>query len=264
MVRAQRHQHNTSIHLNDVEPATARSKSTTMRPTATDQSRKYSTSTAFDITVLISGSGTNLQALIDACHSSKHLHNAHVSHVISNRRDAYGLKRAEQAGIPTTYHNLLTYKKAEADTDEGVEIARQKYDAKLAQIVLARIPSPDLVVCAGFMHILSTPFIAALKTASVPIINLHPALPGQFSGANAIGRAWESFQRGEIAATGVMLHHVIDEVDMGKPVVVREVECRKGESEAELEERIHVVEWEVIVEGTGRVLRELERKRRET
>ena len=258
MLCAQGHQPNSSIYLNTIQP---RSKPK-MRSAETDQSRKYSSSTTFNITVLISGSGTNLQALIDACRTSKKLHNAHISHVVSNRKDAYGLKRAEQAGIPTTYHNLLQYKKAEPDTEKGVDTARQKYDSKLAQIILAHIPSPDLVVCAGWMHILSGPFISALQSANVPIINLHPALPGQFSGANAIGRVWEAFQRGEIAGTGVMIHHVISAVDLGKPIVVKEVECRPGESESDLETRIHEVEWQAIVEGTGTVLRELENRRR--
>lgn len=78
-----------------------------------------------------------------------------------------------------------------------------------------------------------------IAKASIPIINLHPALPGAFNGANAIGRAWQAFQHGEIAATGVMIHYVISEVDMGEPIVVRDIECRTGESESELETRIH-------------------------
>lgn len=112
------------------------------------------------------------------------------------------------------------------------------------------------------MHILSDPFIKALKTASVPIINLHPALPGQFNGANAIQRAWDAYQKGEIAGTGVMIHHVIGEVDMGDPIVVKEVECTKGEPLSALEERIHKVEWEAIVEGVKKQLAVLEEQRR--
>jgi phosphoribosylglycinamide formyltransferase len=257
MLCAQGHQPNNSIYLDVIQPRT------NMRTTApTDLSRKYSNSSIFNITVLISGSGTNLQALIDACKGGRSLPNAHVSHVISNRRDAYGLKRADEAGIPTTYHNLVQFKKAEPDTDAGVAAARRKYDSKLAQIILSHIPSPDLVVCAGWMHVLSDPFVNALKAANVPIINLHPALPGQFSGSNAIGRAWEAFQRGDIAVTGVMIHHVINEVDMGKPIVVKEVECKPGESESDLAERIHAVEWKAIVEGTSIMLKDLEGRRR--
>ena len=96
----------------------------------------------------------------------------------------------------------------------------------------------------------------------MPIINLHPALPGQFNGANAIGRAFEAFQKEEITGTGVMIHHVISEVDAGKPIVVKEVQIKKGESEDDLETRIHEVEWKAIVEGTGIVLRGLEDQRR--
>ncbi|ETN38678.1 phosphoribosylglycinamide formyltransferase [Cyphellophora europaea CBS 101466] len=233
-----------------------------MSAPSTDQSRKYSTSSTFNITVLISGSGSNLQALIDACNPTGALPHARITHVISNRKDAYGLTRASNAHIPTTYHNLLAYKKKEAQNEAGVKSAREQYDADLAQIILTRIPSPDLVVCAGWMHILSGPFIKALQTASVPIINLHPALPGQFNGANAIQRAHEAFQRGEIASTGVMIHHVIGEVDMGRPIVTKEVECRPGEELSALEERIHQVEWKAIVEGVVAELKELEDERR--
>ena len=228
----------------------------------TDRSRQYSTSTTFNITVLISGSGSNLQALIDACAPGGRLPHGKIIHVISNRKDAYGLERAKKAGIPTSYHNLVAYKKKQPDTEAGVKAARRAYDRDLAQIILTHIPCPDLVVCAGWMHILSGPFISSLKSATVPIINLHPALPGQFNGSNAIGRAWDAFQRGEIVSTGVMIHHVISEVDAGKPIVVKEVEIRQGELESELETRIHEVEWKAIVEGTGIVLKDLEDQRR--
>lgn len=236
-------------------------KRTTMSQ-STDQTRKYSTSTTFNITVLVSGSGSNLQALIDACKPTSTLSNARISHVISNRKEAYGLTRASQAHIPTTYHNLVAYKKKQPQTEAGTKAARTHYDADLAQIILTHIPCPDLVVCAGWMHILSEHFIKALQSASVPIINLHPALPGKFNGANAIGRAYEAFQRGEIATTGVMIHHVIGEVDMGRPIVTEEVEIRHGEELAQLEERIHQVEWRAIVEGVRLELKELVNERR--
>lgn len=228
----------------------------------TDQSRKFATSSTFNITVLISGSGTNLQALIDACKPSSSLPNSRITHVISNRKDAYGLTRAQQANIPTTYHNLKSYKSKQPDTDAGKKAAREHYDADLAQIILTHIPCPDLVVCAGWMHVLSSPFLNALASADVPIINLHPALPGAFNGADAIGRAYEAFQNGEISKTGVMIHKVIRDVDMGDPVVVKEVEMRQGESKEELEERIHQTEWVAIVDGVRTVLKEVERERR--
>jgi phosphoribosylglycinamide formyltransferase len=228
---------------------------------STDRTRQYSTSTTFNITVLISGSGTNLQALIDACQPGKVLNNARITHVISNRNDAYGLERAKNAGIYTSYHNLVSYKKKQPDTEAGTKQARDQYDVDLAQIITTRIPAPDLVVCAGWMHILSKSFITALKSADIAIINLHPALPGEFSGANAIERAYEAFQKGEVTGTGVMVHHVINEIDAGKPVVVKDVPIKQGETLSELETRIHEVEWRAIVDGTWMVLRDLEEKR---
>ncbi|KIV78201.1 phosphoribosylglycinamide formyltransferase [Exophiala sideris] len=239
---------------------------------STDKSRAYSNSGSFNLTVLISGSGTNLQALIDACGQTppsktnpppkRLLPQAEITHVISNRKDAYGLTRARDANIATTYHNLVSYKNKYPKTENGVVEARKQYDADLAQMILTHIPCPDLVVCAGWMHILSPVFINALTAANVPIINLHPALPGQFNGANAIGRAYEAFQRGEITHTGVMVHEVVAEVDMGEPVLVREVECKAGESQENLERRIHETEWRLLVEATGQVLNQLEEKRR--
>lgn len=129
-------------------------------------------------TILISGSGTNLQAVIDRVHAGEL--NAQIIRVLSNRKDAYGLERARKASIPTEYHNLVKYKKAHPATPEGVQAAREEYDAELARLILA--DQPELVVCLGFMHILSPQFLSPLEKANVRIINLHPALPGAFNG----------------------------------------------------------------------------------
>ncbi len=141
--------------------------------------------------------------------------------------------------------------------------SREDYDKEVARRVVES--RPDLVVLAGWMHILSQEFLSILDgTASpppssphapnqpqfeglppthfpIPIINLHPALPGAFDGANAIGRAYEAAQRGEIKNTGVMVHKVVKEVDAGQPLLVREVECVNGETLEQLETRIHQV-----------------------
>ena len=100
-----------------------------------------------------------------------------------------------------------------------------------------------------------------IAAAKVDIINLHPALPGEFDGANAIARAYESWQRGEITRTGVMIHRVISEVDRGEPLLTREVQFRPGEGLAELEGRIHEVEHGIIVEGARVVLEERARRK---
>lgn len=131
------------------------------------------------ITVLISGNGSNLQAVIDEVTANKLP--VSIVRVISNRKDAFGLERAKRANIPTHYHNLLKYKKQHPANNEGIQAAREEYDEELARLILA--DSPDLVVCLGFLHVLSNKFLNPLETAKVKIINLHPALPGAFSGA---------------------------------------------------------------------------------
>ena len=108
------------------------------------------------------------------------------------------------------------------------------------------------------MHILAPTFLIPLANAGVPVINLHPALPLQFNGARAIERAYESFQKGIITKTGVMIHYVISEVDMGEPILVREIDLIPGELLDELKQRIHTVEWTAIVDGTNMAMSRLQ------
>ncbi|KAJ5172668.1 hypothetical protein N7492_005261 [Penicillium capsulatum] len=206
-------------------------------------------------TVLISGNGSNLQAVIDQVAAGTL--DTTLVRVLSNRKDAFGLERARKADIPTQYHNLVKYKKQHPATPEGVQAAREEYDAELARLILA--DQPDLVVCLGFMHILSPQFLSPLEGANVRIINLHPALPGAFNGVNAIERAHAAWLEGKIDKTGVMIHDVISEVDMGKPILVREIAFEKGRDEnlEAFEQRVHEIEWSTVIEGMGAVLREL-------
>ncbi|KAH8803090.1 putative phosphoribosylglycinamide formyltransferase [Xylogone sp. PMI_703] len=223
------------------------------------------TSSPTKITVLISGNGSNLQALIDA--TKNELPNVTIIRVISNKKDAYGLTRAQEASIPTLYHNLYAKGKYLTLGEKDPEVkrqAREKYDADLASLVLA--DGPDLVVCAGWMHILAPTFLDPLKEKNVPVINLHPALPGKYDGAGAIQRAYDDFQAGKLenGKTGIMIHFVTAEVDRGEPIVVREIECKAGESLEELESRIHEHEHELIVEGTGLAIAKLWQQRAES
>ena len=147
------------------------------------------------ITVLISGGGTNLQAIIDAI-STNLLPNCLIGLVISNRKAAHGLVRAQTHSIPTTIHSLY-----------GAP-DRAAYDRQLAHLI--QESRPDLVVLAGFMHILSHESLCAMGECAV--INLHPALPGEFDGARAIERAFDAWKEGRIVRTGVMVHRVIAQV----------------------------------------------------
>ncbi|KAL3420249.1 phosphoribosylglycinamide formyltransferase [Phlyctema vagabunda] len=205
------------------------------------------------ITVLISGNGSNLQALIDAAAGSQLLPSVKIVRVISNKKNAYGLTRAEKASIPTLYHNLVAGKYVRSgETDATIkQKAREAYDSDLAEKVLQ--DKPDLVVCAGWMHILAPTFLEPLSTARVPVINLHPALPGEYDGAGAIDRAFNDFQNGTLkdGRTGVMVHYVVAKVDSGEVILQQEIPCRTGETLEELESRIHEIEHSIIVRGTA-------------
>lgn len=193
------------------------------------------------IVVLISGSGTNLQALIDATTSRQIT--AEIVGVVSNRRDAYGLQRAARATIPTVYFPLKAY------TSQGK--SRSDYDADLARIVAAF--SPDFVVLAGWMHILSPAFLDHFPQR---VINLHPALPGEFSGIHAIQRAYDACQRGDITRSGVMVHYAIPEVDAGAVITSCFVPISPQDTLQAFEARMHAVEHRLIVQAVGLLARE--------
>lgn len=216
-----------------------------------------STSVHHNLLVLISGNGSNLQAIIDACGQNP-LNKAQICRVISNKKDAYGLTRAKNADIPTIYHNVIAGGYKKRHPEDPVK-AREEYDIDLANLIIQNDPKPDLVVCAGWMHILSPPFIDRLSAAKVPIINLHPALPGQFDGHSAIERAWKAHQEAGLEYTGVMIHYVISEVDRGTPIVTERVSMTDVKDLEALEQKIHDVEHHLIVEGTGKALAEIEK-----
>jgi formyltetrahydrofolate-dependent phosphoribosylglycinamide formyltransferase len=193
------------------------------------------------LAVLISGNGSNLQAILDAIRMR--VLDAEVVVVVSNRQNAYGLERATKAGAPARVHALKPYR------DAGR--SRAEYDADLA--ALLQEYRPDWVVLAGWMHILSHAF---LRHFPYRVVNLHPALPGQFPGAHAIADAFAAFQQGQIKQTGVMVHLVPDEqVDRGPVLASQEVPIYPTDSEETLANRIHQVEHRVLVGALDRLIR---------
>jgi phosphoribosylglycinamide formyltransferase 1 len=181
------------------------------------------------IVVLISGRGSNLQSILDACAEGRIP--ANVEAVFSNRVDAFGLVRASQAGVPAVFF------------PKDLATNRQAYDTQLAQAVLAY--QPDWVVLAGWMRLLSTNFLSAFPGR---VINLHPALPGTFPGTHAIERALQAFQRGEITHTGVMVHMVPDEgVDSGPVLTQAVVPIFPDDNLEVLESRVHQEEHKLLV-----------------
>ncbi len=191
------------------------------------------------LVVLISGSGTNLQAILDACAAGTL--DAAVVGVIANRRDAFGLVRAETVGIPTCRFLLKRYRE--------VGRTRAEYDADVAAAVQSF--QPDLVVLAGWMHILSPAFLNRFPRK---VINLHPALPGQFAGTRAIERAFAAYRRGEIAHSGCMVHFVVPAVDAGPVIATAAVPILPADTPETFEARMHAAEHRLIVDAIRRVL----------
>ena len=187
------------------------------------------------LVILISGNGSNLQAILDACEHGEL--NARVVAVISNKADAFGLMRARRANV----HAILKAKEKSQD--------RRVYDAELAELVSQY--EPEFVILAGWMRILSSAFLDKFPNR---VVNLHPALPGTFPGTHAIERAFDAFQRGEISHTGVMVHLVPDEgVDNG-PVLAQEIVPIENDDTLEtLETRIHQVEHRLLVDTLKRL-----------
>jgi phosphoribosylglycinamide formyltransferase 1 len=187
------------------------------------------------LVVLVSGGGTNLQALLDACADGRL--EARVVAVVSNRADAFALRRAEAAGV-----------EAIALPVEGRD--RPTYDASLAEVVAAH--RPDLVVLAGWMRILTARFLDRFPDR---VLNLHPARPGAFPGVGAIERTFAAWRAGEVGEGGVMVHLVPDEqVDAGPVVAWRTVPLRPGDTLDSFADRVHLAEHEVLVDGVARLL----------
>jgi phosphoribosylglycinamide formyltransferase-1 len=206
--------------------------------------------TAARLAVLVSGGGTNLQALIDGCLSGRVP--GEVVLVVSNRADAFALERARRHGIES------------ACLARDRSRSREAYDAMLADRVgEAR---PDLVVLAGFMHVLSPAFLQRFRPDT--IVNLHPALlPDDPGGEEVVledGTRCPVFRgidapRQALAAggavTGTSVHFVTAEVDRG-PIVARErVPIEPGDTLEALVHRIQAVEHRLLPDAIGRLLR---------
>lgn len=190
------------------------------------------------LVVLISGNGSNLQAILDACASGELP--ASVVCVISNKADAYGLVRAKNAGFEAAHFAKLATE------------TRQEYDKRLADYVSTK--QPDYIILAGWMRILSSAFLSSFPNK---VINLHPALPDTFPGTHAIERAFEAYQRGEIDRTGVMVHLVPDEgVDNGPVLATEIVSIDKEDTLETLEARVHQTEHVLLVNTLKKILEE--------
>ena len=198
------------------------------------------------LVVLATGSGSNLQAILDACADG--MLEAEVVLVVVNRRTAYAAERAAAAGVPSVYRPMGPFREAVPDDPRR---ARERYDAALAaEIADAR---PDLIVQAGWMHLFTSAFLHRFPGM---VVNLHPALPGAFPGAHAIDDAWAAHETDGLDHTGVMVHLVPDEgVDDGPVLASQRVPITADDTRETLEARLHEVEHELFVAAIADYLR---------
>ena len=197
----------------------------------------------FRVSVLVSGSGTNLQSLIDTVHRAGGP--IEIVQVVSSRPDAPALERAAAAGIPT---EIVAVKGRE----------REERDRELAGVVTGA--SPGLVVLAGWMSILTGAFLGRFPDR---VVNLHPSLLPAFPGMHAIEQALEWGVR----YTGVTVHYAEEQVDGGPPILQEPVPVLYGDSVETLTERIREVEHRLVPEvvrmfAAGRVRRDPVDRRR--
>ena len=180
------------------------------------------------IAVLCSGNGTNLQAIIDSVKT--HYLTCDIVLTLSNNKSSYALKRAQNANIATEILDHTKYSN------------RETYDAVLANVVHRY--NPDLVVLAGWMRVLTPTFINAYKNC---LINLHPALPGSFTGTDCIKKTWDA-RESPYTKAGVMVHRVIEDIDMGEVLSTMRVPFKpEGEESFEqFEERMHTAEHALL------------------
>jgi phosphoribosylglycinamide formyltransferase-1 len=185
------------------------------------------------LVVLVSGSGTNLQALLDACADPSY--GAEVVAVGADRADIEGLARAERAGIATFVHRVREFQ------------SRVAWDAALAASVAAY--EPDVVVSAGFMKLVGAEFLARFAGR---MVNTHPALspsfPGMHGPADALAYG--------VKVTGCTLFVVDAGVDTGPIIAQTAVPVEEDDTPETLHERIKVAEREMLVDAVGRMARE--------
>ena len=185
---------------------------------------------SFRLVVLVSGSGTNLQALLDACADPSY--GCAVVAVGADKPGVGGLKRAEAAGVDTFVVPFAEYPDR-SDWDTAIVKAVSAYE-------------PDLVVCAGFMRVLGP---AVVEAFAGRMVNTHPALLPSFAGAHAVRDALAY----GVKVTGVTVHLVDAGVDTGPVIAQATVAVHEDDDEATLHERIKVEERTLLVDTVGRL-----------
>ena len=198
------------------------------------------------IAVLVSGGGTNLQALIDASARGEIPH-GQFALVIASNDQAYALKRAEKAGIPSVVIARKQYRE-QKDFDEAIVRTLKAYDI-------------DMVILAGFLSILGKPVIDAYTDR---IINVHPALIPSFCGEGFYGlKVHEAALARGVKVTGATVHFVNEIPDGGKILLQKAVEVKEGDTPEILQRRVmEEAEWILLPKAAEQLAKEIEENER--
>lgn len=188
------------------------------------------------IAVLISGGGTNLQAIIDACESK--IIGGQVVGVVSNRMNAFGLERAKKHLIPTEYIGKKNYPDSMRRNDALLEaLSRMK---------------PDLVVLAGYLAILQPSFIKAYENK---IINVHPSLIPKYSGKGYYGmKVHQAVIENKEMFSGATVHFVDEHVDTGQIIIQESLRLHDNETKESLAKRVLDIEHRILVSSINKCL----------
>ena len=199
------------------------------------------------IAVFVSGGGTNLQALIDA-QTAGNISDGEIALVLSSKADAYALKRAEAASIPTA----VVAKKECRDSEE--------FERKILAELSAH--GIEMIVLAGFMSILSANFTARFPER---ILNVHPSLIPSFCGAGYYGlRVHEAALAYGVKVTGATVHYVNEIPDGGQILLQRAVEIREGDTPEILQRRVmEEAEWILLPKATAMVATRIKNEKTE-
>ena len=193
----------------------------------------------FRIVVLVSGGGTNLQAILDAVRDGR-IHNTEVAAVISNNHDAYALKRAEAAGV----RGIVISPKQYESREEFHRALKQEIDNLKA----------DLIVLAGYLVQIPPELVKAYPNR---IINIHPALIPSFSGKGFYGlRVHEAALRRGVRVSGATVHFVTEDLDEGPIILQKSVDVLPGDTPERLQRRImEQAEWQILPQAIDLIAR---------
>ena len=197
------------------------------------------------IAVLVSGGGTNLQALIDT-EKKGGLGFGKISLCVSSKEGAYALTRAKEAGIPSNVISKPQYKNTEEYTKALISLLKEN--------------DIDLVILAGFMVILPDAVIAAYRDR---IINVHPSLIPSFCGEGFYGlKVHEAALDYGVKVTGATVHYVSEVVDGGKIIMQKAVDIQEGDTPETLQKRVmEQAEWVILPKAVSKVCEAIEREK---